>query len=141
VSRIEADMEHVGRTRRRAALEHLVAMEAYVRVTNPAYPDSGWHGRIVGLLDSPSILLACDDGRRAAVPQAFIVEECLARPKPDMAMVTADELEALRSCQGRIGEAVKLIRSMSDDVLRGSARWQLLAALGAEVTPDVVRQL
>ena len=82
MSGVEPDMPVIAATRRRAELERLTGMGARVKITNPDYPDAGWTGRIIGLMDQPSILIEMDNGRRHACPQAFAVQElrCICGP-------------------------------------------------------------
>lgn len=72
---VEADMEAVERTARRAELLRLNYIGARVRIVNPRYPAEGWTGTIHGLMDEPSVVLDCDDGKRRALPQSFAMEE------------------------------------------------------------------
>jgi hypothetical protein len=72
---VNADRGACARMHRRSELERLTAIQATVRVVNPAYPSEGWTGRIVGLADQPSVILDCADGKRRVLPQAFEVRE------------------------------------------------------------------
>jgi hypothetical protein len=72
---VPPDLPACAAARRRAELERLLCVEALVRVTNPDFDDAGWTGRIVGLADLPTILIERADGKRFALPQAFVVDE------------------------------------------------------------------
>jgi hypothetical protein len=56
-------------------LADLMVRQVTVRVVNPEMPDSPWTGKIYGLADYPSIVLAEADGHRVVLPQEFDVEE------------------------------------------------------------------
>jgi hypothetical protein len=101
---VEPDMPVIAATRRRAELERLTAMGVRVRITNPAYPDSGWTGHIIGLMDQPSILIEMDDGRRHACPQAFAVQELPALPAAEAYEGYYPEAEGRRGCDCGPGE-------------------------------------
>lgn len=72
---VPADPALLAEGRRRALLTRLLSSGGYARVTNPDHPDGGWEGKVVGLVDWPSVVIEGGEGRRWTVPQHFAIEE------------------------------------------------------------------
>lgn len=72
---VPADPALIAEGRRRALLTRLLSSGGSARITNPDHLDGGWEGKVIGLMDWPSIVLEDSQGRRWTVPQHFAVEE------------------------------------------------------------------
>lgn len=72
---VPADAAILAEGRRRALLTRLLSSGGRARVVNPDHPDGGWEGKVVGLVDWPSVVIEGDGGRRWTVPQHFAIEE------------------------------------------------------------------
>lgn len=75
---VAADMDAVEALHRRTDLGWMMEQQSIVFVSNPF--GGSWEGRIIGLCDSPAMLLEKPDGQRVMLPQCFAVEE---HPAPE----------------------------------------------------------